>query len=383
MFSKQLFESEHVRLTALEPDVDAPVIAGWHADRDFVHRLTRGPARPLAPLQVRAQLTREAQESREKQRRFDFAIRLKTDERLIGLVGLRDVLWNHGEARLAIAVGAEADRGLGHGAAALDLILRYAFSELNLYRVWLELGADNPEAVRFFERHGFVVEVRRRRALLHAGQRFDALRLSLLREEWLGQSVPEPADLGPAAAAVPLPTQPRVRLVAFDTDAAAEAERRWWNDSEFAHFQDYEIWRPRSRQQSEDEVKDMLAVDPGSFPFHLRLAVDDRLIGFLGLWVDWPNREAWLGVGIGERDCWGQGYGTEAVQIAIAFAFDELGLDRVSLDGLAANPRGLRAYQKAGFVIEGRIRRRNHYGGTRIDDICMGIVKSSSSQAVR
>jgi len=80
-------------------------------------------------------------------------------------------------------------------------------------------------------------------------------------------------------------------------------------------------------------------------------------------------------VGIGERDYWGQGYGTEAVQQALSFAFDELGLHRVTLDVLAANPRALRAYQKAGFVIEGRIRRRNNYGGKRIDDICMGIVK--------
>lgn len=375
MFSNQLFEGEHIRLTAIEPEQDALSIADWYADRGFAHQVTRGPARPLARQQVRAQLTREAQESREKQRRFDFAIRLKADDRLIGLIGLHDVLWNHGEARLWLAIGAAADRRHGHGAAALGMILSYAFTELNLYRVWLDLSAEDPEALRFFERHGFIVEVRRRQALQHAGQRFDALRVSLLREEWLGQPVPASADLGPAAAPVPAPARPRVRLVAFDTEAGAEAERRWWSDSEFAHFQDYDIWRPRSRQQAEEEVKDMLSVDPASYPFHLRRVDDDRLIGFVGLWIDWPNREAWLGVGIGERDCWSQGYGTEAVQLATAFAFDELGLHRVSLDVLAANPRGIRAYQKAGFVFEGRIRRRNNYGGTRIDDISMGIIR--------
>lgn len=380
MFSTQMFEGEHIRLAALEPELDAPVVSGWYADPEFVHQVTRGPGRPLSTPQIRAQLTREDTESREKRRRFDFAIRTREGDRLIGLVGLREILWNHGEGRLELAIGSAADRGHGLGAEALGLILRYAFTELNLYRVWLDIGGDNGDAIRFFERHGFVAEVRRRQALERAGQRFDILRLSLLLEEWRGEAVPaetDPAEATPGIAATPVarPTRPRVRLAAFDTEAAAEAERRWWSDSEFGHFQDYDIWRPRSRQHAQEEVRDMLTVEPTSFPFHLRLTADDRLIGFVGLWVDWPNREAWLGIGIGERDCWGQGYGTEAVQLATAFAFDDLNLHRVSLDALAANARGVRAYQKAGFVFEGRIRRRNNYGGVRVDDISMGLLR--------
>lgn len=375
MFSTQFFEGERIHLAAIEPEPDAPIIAEWYDDRCFAHQVTRGPGRPLAIPQIRAQLTREDTESREKRRRFDFAIRTRDDDRLIGLVGLREILWNHGEAQLWLAIGSPADRGQGHGAEALRLILRYAYVELNLYRVWLDLGADNPDAVRFFERHGFVPEVRRREALEHAGRRFDVLRLSLLQEEWRGQPVPPVEEPREPVAAVARPARPRIRLAAFDSVAGAEAERRWWNDSEFGHFQDYEIWRPRSRQHAEEEVREGMEIDPGGFSFHLRLVDDDRLIGFLGLWVNWPNREAWLGIGIGERDCWGKGYGTEAVQLATAFAFDELNLHRVSLDVLAANPRGLRAYQKAGFVIEGRIRRRNNYGGERIDDISMGLLR--------
>lgn len=375
MFATQLFAGESIRLTALEPEADAAIMAGWYASRDFAHHVTRGPGRPLSVAQIRARLTREARESREKQRRFAFGVRLNADDRLIGVVGLEDILWNHGEARLVLAIGAATDRRKGHGAAALALILRWAFTELNLYRVWLDVGGDNAASVRFFERHGFVIEIRRREALLRAGKRFDVLRLSLLLEEWRGEPVPVAPDLPPAHAPALFPARPRVNLVAVEAGPAAEIERRWWDDSEFGRLQDYDIWRPRSQEQAEEGLREQLEPDSGSYPFHLRLADDGRLIGFVGLWVDWPNREAWLGVGIGERDCWGQGYGTEAVQQALSFAFDELGLHRVTLDVLAANPRALRAYQKAGFVIEGRIRRRNNYGGKRIDDICMGIVK--------
>ncbi len=194
MFSTQMFEGEHIRLAALEPELDAPVIAGWNADPEFVHQVTRGPGRPLSTPQIRAQLTREDTESREKRRRFDFAIRTREGDRLIGLVGLREILWNHGEGRLSLAIGSAADRGHGLGAETLGLILRYAFTELNLYRVWLDIGGDNGDAIRFFERHGFVAEVRRRQALERAGQRFDILRLSLLLEEWRGEAVPAATD---------------------------------------------------------------------------------------------------------------------------------------------------------------------------------------------
>ncbi len=375
-FDTPFFEGEHVRLAAIEPDLDAPTIAGWYADPGFAHHVSRGPGRPLAVPQIRAQMVREETESREKRRRFDFAIRSREDDRLIGLVGLRDILWNHGETQVWLAIGSGADRGRGYGSEALRLILRYAYVELNLYRVWLDLGLDNADALRFFERHGFVIEVRRREALERAGQRFDVCRLSLLHDEWRGEVVPAEPTRHEAVAPIERPARPRVRLAAFDAEAAAEAERRWWNDSEFGHLQDYDIWRPRSRQHAEEETREFINVEPGAYPFHLRLVENDRLIGYVGLWVNWPNREAWLGVGIGERDCWSRGYGTEAVQLATAFAFDELNLHRVTLDVLAANPRAIRAYQKAGFVIEGRLRRRNNYGGERIDDISMGVLRS-------
>jgi RimJ/RimL family protein N-acetyltransferase len=42
----------------------------------------------------------------------------------------------------------------------------------------------NDRAVRFLERAGFVVEVRRRQAIHRDGKRWDALKLGLLREEW-------------------------------------------------------------------------------------------------------------------------------------------------------------------------------------------------------
>ena len=66
----------------------------------------------------------------------------------------------------------------------MNLILRYAFHETNFFRLPAVVGADNPDAVRFFQRFGFVEEVRRRQALHRDGQYYDLLFLGLLSSEW-------------------------------------------------------------------------------------------------------------------------------------------------------------------------------------------------------
>jgi RimJ/RimL family protein N-acetyltransferase len=63
-------------------------------------------------------------------------------------------------------------------------MLRFAFTELNLYRLSAILGEDNPDALRFFERHGFVEEVRRRKAILRDGMAWDLVHMGILCEEW-------------------------------------------------------------------------------------------------------------------------------------------------------------------------------------------------------
>jgi len=68
-------------------------------------------------------------------------------------------------------------------------MLRFAFSELNLYRLSALVGEDNPGALRFFTRYGFVEEVRRRKAIRRDGQEWDLVHLGILRDEWLSPAV--------------------------------------------------------------------------------------------------------------------------------------------------------------------------------------------------
>ncbi len=70
--------------------------------------------------------------------------------------------------------------------------------------------------------------------------------------------------------------------------------------------------------------------------------------------------EAELGITIGDRRYWDQGYGSDAVQALVRLVFREKGLRRVFLHTLDWNVRAQRCFQKAGFVPRGPVQRDGH-----------------------
>ena len=166
-----------------------------------------------------------------------------------------------------------------------------------------------------------------------------------------------------------------VRLAAPNPETDAEMEARWQRDSEFLRLADSDPARPLSVSQNKKDMEARAARD-NAFPFIIRSLADDRPIGFVSLWVhEWAHREAWMGIGLGDRDYWGKGYGTDAVHIIVRFGFTELNLHRVSLGVFDYNPRAIRAYEKAGFVLEGRTRHDTRREGRFWDSLWMGLLR--------
>lgn len=84
---------------------------------------------------------------------------------------------------------------------------------------------------------------------------------------------------------------------------------------------------------------------------------DGRHIGNIKLGpIDRPNLRGEIGFMIGERSCWGQGYGTEAVDLVCRHAFSRLGLHKITAGYIASNAGSARIFAKLGFVEEGRLR---------------------------
>lgn len=98
------------------------------------------------------------------------------------------------------------------------------------------------------------------------------------------------------------------------------------------------------------------------------------LVGSLGLWGARPkDRCATLGIALG-REHIGHGYGTDAVRIIVGYGFREMGLHRIQLSVAPFNLAGIRAYQKAGFVEEGRHRESVLHDGRWYDEVLMSIL---------
>jgi RimJ/RimL family protein N-acetyltransferase len=90
---------------------------------------------------------------------------------------------------------------------------------------------------------------------------------------------------------------------------------------------------------------------------------------------DWHSGNAWMGIGIGEREYWGRGFGLEAIRILLKLAFHEWNLQRVSLGVNGYNERAIRAYEKAGFKLEGSLRNYVQRNGKRWDMHMMGVLR--------
>jgi RimJ/RimL family protein N-acetyltransferase len=111
-------------------------------------------------------------------------------------------------------------------------------------------------------------------------------------------------------------------------------------------------------------------------PDHTSFAIYERAtmrpIGTAGLVsINHLHRTAELGIGIGERDCWGRGLGTEATRLVVDYAFHVLGLHNVMLRVFSYNERAIRAYQKVGFKEIGRRREAQRVGPHAYDVVFM------------
>ena len=91
--------------------------------------------------------------------------------------------------------------------------------------------------------------------------------------------------------------------------------------------------------------------------------------------IDRDNQKCEYGIFIGDDDCRGKGIGTAAAKLALAYAFEELGLNRVYLRVFADNLGAIKSYEKAGFRYEGTFRQDVMIDGVGEDIVFMAILR--------
>jgi RimJ/RimL family protein N-acetyltransferase len=164
-----------------------------------------------------------------------------------------------------------------------------------------------------------------------------------------------------------------VRLVAADLENDPALFAQWDQDSEYQRLFNDDF----ARRYNPAQIKKYLEDELESMHFFVIERLEDgRKIGMIDLsGFNWVVGNAWVGIGIGEREMWGKGYGSDAMRIILRYAFEELNLRRVTLSVFSVNRRGIASYEKVGFRQEGTIPGALLKAGQRCDLIFMGILR--------
>ena len=163
----------------------------------------------------------------------------------------------------------------------------------------------------------------------------------------------------------------KIYLRPLEEDDAAVCHP-WLNDPE--------AWRTlavRGRPNTEARSREYIrALDPTRDQvFAIVTREDEQYVGNCGLHaIDAVDRHATLGIVIGRKECWGRGFGTEAVRLLCGHAFETLNLHKICLASYATNERGLRMYASVGFRVEGRRREQVFIEGRWVDEVVLGLL---------
>jgi RimJ/RimL family protein N-acetyltransferase len=178
MTVKSLFTGERVRLAAPVPE-DAQLFARWNEDSQYMRQMDTDYVRPRSVHDYE-----EMTKSMRSENSMLFHIRTIREDRMIGFVAVHNIEWNNQTGLISIGIGDPDYRSKGFGSEAMRLVMNYAFNELNLYRLGLDVIGDNARAIHAYEKLGFRHEGIVRRAVHRDGLRVDRIYMGILREEW-------------------------------------------------------------------------------------------------------------------------------------------------------------------------------------------------------
>lgn len=176
-----LFTGQLVYLTHVEREEYLPALQRWNHNVKLIALADFDPAYPKS----NEDSERWYEDVQKAENLHEFSIRTLSGSEVIGSCGLFDINQRNRSAEFGIVIGESDYWGKGYGSDATKITLRFAFEELGLNRVFLDVLATNPRAIRSYEKAGFVHECTRRQAVWRGGIYHNAYRMGVLRDEWL------------------------------------------------------------------------------------------------------------------------------------------------------------------------------------------------------
>lgn len=179
MLINRLLVGERVKLTSFKEEY-LPTFEAWYNDTSFLRLYDVVSAFPKSEIQLQEMLS----DTRKSDDKYLFAVKTIEEDKLIGVTGFENILWNNGTAWVYIGIGDADLRGKGVGREALALTMEFGFQELNLHRIQLNVLSYNKPAIALYERLGFKREGVYREFIHRDGKRHDMYLYGILRKEW-------------------------------------------------------------------------------------------------------------------------------------------------------------------------------------------------------
>ncbi len=180
---KDVLTGKLVRLSAFDPEEMGKAFVRWNQNSEYF-RLLNSSARPMKSAKSNAKWMEE-EVAETSPANYYFSIHTLAEDKLIGELGLDVVDWVGRDAFVGIGIGETEYWSKGYGTDTMNVLLRYAFTEINLKRVTLTVFEYNPRAIRSYEKVGFRHEGHLRNLLNREGRRWNEVYMGILREEWM------------------------------------------------------------------------------------------------------------------------------------------------------------------------------------------------------
>ena len=157
------------------------------------------------------------------------------------------------------------------------------------------------------------------------------------------------------------------------SSASAEAYAKWDNDLEVAIPLGDEAYISTTVESLQNDLSGVFSKK--SHLYDIVTLKDDLIIGRCMFFdVNQTDKAAKVGIVIGEKDYWNQGYGTEALQLLLEYGFQILNFHNVMLGVYSYNTRAIKCYEKVGFKLVGRRREARIVGARKYDMIYMDLL---------
>lgn len=170
-----LLQNSKIKLRALEPE-DLELLYNWENNSSIW-----GHSNTLAPYSkfVLRSYLENAHKDIFEQKQVRFMIELTKEKKAIGTIDLFDIDFYNLRAGVGILIAESSDRNSGYAGNALDLLIKYAFTHLDLYQLYCNISTDNTYSIQLFESKQFKISGKKKGWIKSNGHMKDVFFLQL------------------------------------------------------------------------------------------------------------------------------------------------------------------------------------------------------------